>query len=89
MGSPKPQGSGQFRNFHFLKKASLFPDLIGIFSSISVPQTDTGGLVEKTKVIGRKRLKELGKTAGRNLWEMPSLHHTVQGSAKDANRLFN
>ena len=37
----------------------------------SVPQTDTGRLVEYTKAIGRKRLKELGKTAGRNLWEMP------------------
>ena len=27
---------------------------------ISVPQTDTGGLVEKTQAIGRKWLKELG-----------------------------
>jgi len=33
--------------------------------------TDTGGLVEKTKVIERKRIKELGNTARRNLWEMP------------------
>ena len=40
-------------------------------SNDSVPQTDTGGLVEYTKAIGRKRFKELGKTAGRNLWEMP------------------
>jgi len=28
-------------------------------------------LVEKTKVIGRKWFKELGKKSGRNLWEMP------------------
>ena len=41
--------------------------------NVSVPQTDTGGLVEYTKAIGRKRFKELGKLAGRNLWEMPFL----------------
>ena len=35
--------------------------------------TDTGGLVEKTKVIGRRRFKELGTKARRNLWEMPCL----------------
>lgn len=39
----------------------------------TVPQTDTGGLVEKTKAIGRKMIKELGTKAGRNLWEMPYL----------------
>jgi hypothetical protein len=38
----------------------------------TVPHTDTGGLVEQTKVIGRKMVKELGKKARRNLWEMPS-----------------
>jgi hypothetical protein len=43
---------------------------------ISVPQTDTGGLVENTKAIGRKWFKELGKIAGRNLWEMPCLDTT-------------
>ena len=37
----------------------------------SVPQTDTGGLVEKTKVTGRWMIKELGKKTRRNLWEMP------------------
>ena len=37
----------------------------------TVPQTDTGGLVEKTKAIGRRMIKELGKKTGRNLWEMP------------------
>ena len=40
-------------------------------SYFSVPQTDTGGLVEKTKAIERKMFKELGKKARRNLWEMP------------------
>ena len=30
----------------------------------SVPQTDTGGLVEKTKVNGWNLVKELGKKAG-------------------------
>ena len=54
----------------------------------SVPQTDTGGLVEYTKAIGRKRFKELGNLAGRNLWEMP---YPASGgvTAKDAYRLFN
>jgi hypothetical protein len=37
----------------------------------SVPKTDTGGLVEKTKVTGRWMIQELGKKARRNLWEMP------------------
>ena len=37
----------------------------------TVPQTDTGGLVEKTKANGRVFVKELGKKARRNLWEMP------------------
>jgi len=35
--------------------------------------TDTGGLVEKTKVIERRWIKELGTKARRNLWEMPCL----------------
>ena len=32
----------------------------------AVPQTDTGGLVEKTKAIERKKFKELGKKTTRN-----------------------
>lgn len=44
---------------------------IGKNSYFTVPQTDTGGLVEKTKAIERKMFKELGKKARRNLWEMP------------------
>jgi hypothetical protein len=41
-------------------------------SSSTVPQTDTGGQVEKTKTIGRKRIKELGKKTRRKLCKMPS-----------------
>ncbi len=36
-----------------------------------VPQTDTGGLVEYTKAFEKEWFKELGKKAGRNLWEKP------------------
>ena len=43
-------------------------------SYFTVPYTDTGGLVEKTKAIGRKMVKELGKKSRRNLWEMPCLN---------------
>ena len=46
-------------------------------SYFTVPQTDTGGLVEKTKAIERKMFKELGKKARRNLWEMPCLREFV------------
>ena len=38
----------------------------------SVPQTDTGELVEYTKVDERTFLKELGKLAGRNLGRCPT-----------------
>ena len=40
----------------------------------NVPQTDTGGQVEQTKVNGRQMIKELGKKSRRNLWEMPCLN---------------
>jgi len=50
----------------------LRPEFIeGQNSYFTVPYTDTGGLVEKTKAIGRKMVKELGKKSRRNLWEMP------------------
>ena len=39
--------------------------------NFAVPQTDTGGLVEYTKAIGRQQFKELGKKAGRKLCKMP------------------
>ena len=71
------------------KKSLIGPDASRGELTISVPQTDTGGLVEYTKAIGRKRFKELGKTAGRNLWEMPYLDLIVGVAAKDAYRLFN
>ena len=41
-------------------------------SDQAVPQTNTGGLVEKTKVSERKRLKELGKKAGRKFARCPT-----------------
>ena len=37
----------------------------------AVPQTDTGGWVENTKASGRRKLKELGKLAGRNFGRCP------------------
>ena len=64
------QKKGQLQKFQFPGKASLFHRKVESLI-VSVPQTDTGGLVENTKVIRRKRFKELGKTTGRNLWEMP------------------
>jgi hypothetical protein len=42
-------------------------------SDQAVPQTNTGGLVENTKVSERKRLKELGKKAGRKFARCPAL----------------
>jgi len=39
--------------------------------NLTVPQTDTGGLVENTKAIEKTISKELGKTAGRKLCKMP------------------
>jgi hypothetical protein len=57
-----------------------------------VPQTDTGGLVENTKAIGRTVAKELGKLAGRNFGRCPprvAPQGAKWGAAKDAKRLFN
>ena len=54
------------KDFSLLKKVSLAE------KTIAVPQTDTGGLVEKTKASERRRFKELGKSAGRNLGICPS-----------------
>ena len=62
----------KFSSFQFPRKISLgLTARFGQNSYFTVPQTDTGGLVEKTKAIGRKMFKELGKKARRNLWEMP------------------
>ena len=63
--------SGQHEIVMLSRKISLGPGASRETFNISVPQTDTGRLVEYTKAIGRKQFKELGKTAGRNLWEMP------------------
>ena len=38
---------------------------------MTVPKTDTGGLDEKSKAIGRRRFKELGKKAGRKISRCP------------------
>jgi len=66
----------------------VFIFMMGTTLNVSVPQTDTGRLVENTKAIGRKRFKELGKIAGRNLREMP-YPDLIGVAAKDAYRLFN
>ena len=58
---------GQFGDFQFPRKGSQGD------SFFPVPQTDTGGLVEKTKANERRRFKELGKKAGRKLCEMSCL----------------
>ncbi len=57
---------GRFQHIQFARKDSQ-QDL-----KQAVPQTDTGGLVEKTKASERKRFKELGKQAGRNLGRCPA-----------------
>ena len=56
--------------------------------SLTVPQTDTGGLVENTKAIEKTISKELGKTAGRKLCEMPSPMQ-IGAQRKNLKRLFN
>ena len=38
----------------------------------TVPTSDTGGLVEKTKANGRKMVKEFGNKSGRNFWRCPT-----------------
>ena len=42
-----------------------------------VPKTDTGGQVEYTKTIGRRRVKELGKKARRNFGRCLALYHAL------------
>ena len=59
---PGPAGSDEFR---------ILSGLIGLFLAVkgfleitpaeTVPETDTGGLVEHTKALERTMLKELGK----------------------------
>ena len=54
----------------------------------TVPTSDTGGLVEKTKANGRKMVKELGNKAGRNLLEMPYPRFNRGSQQKIIKRLF-
>ena len=81
------QSLKQFGQFHSIlstrKDSQRDPDQ-------AVPQTDTGGLVEKTKVSERKRLKELGKKAGRNFGRCPALCGASRARLQQmiANRLF-
>jgi hypothetical protein len=51
-GNPKPHGSSLDGREKPLARAA-----------VTVPQTDTGGLVEYTEVDGRTSVKELGKLA--------------------------
>ena len=54
-----PRGDPRRRRPHHAAEKSLRkPTATG-----TVPQTDTGGRVEQTKVRGRNHVKELGKTA--------------------------
>ena len=46
-------------------------------------KTDTGGWVEKTKAIGRKMVKELGKLTGRKLCKMPCPGVVVGATTKE------
>ena len=55
------------KRFNFLETISL-----GDFIE-TVPQTDTGGLVEYTKASERTFLKELGNTTGRTFGRCPPL----------------
>ena len=59
----------------------------------SVPQTDTGGLVEKTKAIERTSFKELGKLAGRKFarcpaWSNPGYNKRVGGDCLTKTQVY-
>ena len=71
------------------KKYPIRSDLSWKNVYFTVPTSDTGGLVEKTKANGRKMVKELGNKAGRNLLEMPYPSSCGEGSQqKIIKRLF-
>ena len=62
MNIPEPVGSDEFRILSGL--IGLLPAVKGfleITPTETVPETDTGGLVEHTKALERTMLKELGK----------------------------
>ena len=55
--------------------------------SVPVPQTDTGGHVEKTKTNEKTSLEELGKTTGRNLGRCPATFNYMNvATPKDRGR---
>jgi hypothetical protein len=59
---PGPAGSDEFRKSSGL--IGLIPavkEFLEITPAETVPETDTGGLVEHTKALERTMLKELGK----------------------------
>ena len=61
MNIPGPVGSDEFRKL--LGLIGLLPAVKGfleITPTETVPETDTGGLVEHTKALERTMLKELG-----------------------------
>jgi hypothetical protein len=53
VGKSEPQGKGE-------RDSSVFEKISVERYIFSVPQTDTGALVEYTKASGRQQLKELG-----------------------------
>ena len=61
MNIPEPVGSDEWRNLSgligLLRAGKLF---LEITPTETVPETDTGGLVEYTKALERMTLKELG-----------------------------
>ena len=62
MNIPEPVGSDEFRKL--LGLIGLFlvvKEFLEITPTETVPETDTGGLVEHTKALERTMLKELGK----------------------------
>ena len=57
---------------------------------LTVPQTDTGGLVEYTKASEKTFLKELGNITGRTFGRCPSsIAQAMEDAVNDARRLFN
>ena len=59
---PGPAGSDEFRKLSGLIGLILaVKEFLEITPTETVPETDTGGLVEHTKALERTMLKELGK----------------------------
>ena len=59
---PGPAGSDEFRKLSGLTGLpTAVKEFLEITPAETVPETDTGGLVEHTKALERTMLKELGK----------------------------